>query len=154
MDQSENKKTIFAYGSNMNSDQIKKRCPSFTFICPVYLLHWELVFNKYSFSRNCGAANIRPKIDHITWGIIFHASGQDTTRLDDFERGYTRSLIEVQNESHLIIKCETYMAPADAKIHLPSQEYLNNIIKGAQEFNLPDWYLNSLENHATSSLAE
>jgi len=47
----------FAYGSNMDWNQIRGRCPSASFLGIAVLLDHRLAFSRYSTTRNCGVAD-------------------------------------------------------------------------------------------------
>jgi hypothetical protein len=47
----------FAYGSNMNWEQMKTRCPSARFVAVALLPDYKLAFTRKSINRGCGVAD-------------------------------------------------------------------------------------------------
>jgi hypothetical protein len=60
----------FAYGSNMSSTQIKKRCPSVRFVCAAELRGFRLGFTRFSEKRNGGVADIVAAAEEAVWGTV------------------------------------------------------------------------------------
>ncbi len=50
----------FAYGSNMNWQQMQRRCPSSRFVCVARLPDYQFGITRHSRLRNCGTANVFP----------------------------------------------------------------------------------------------
>jgi hypothetical protein len=62
------KKLYFAYGSNINLDQMARRCPEATVVEPVTLENYELLFRGNG--GGCGVATISPKEDSTVHGLL------------------------------------------------------------------------------------
>lgn len=75
----------FAYGSNMECIQIKKRCPSASFVGIAKLSDYRLAFTRRSTKRRCGVADVVPEEGHRVWGVIFKIAEGDIKRLDECE---------------------------------------------------------------------
>ena len=80
----------FAYGSNMNWEQMQRRCPSAQFVCVACLKNYRFAIARHSQLRNCGTANIFADAGSEVWGIVYDVGEQDLTILDGFEDGYRR----------------------------------------------------------------
>ena len=70
----------FAYGSNLNHFQMKKRCKDSIFLKKINLSNFKLTFrSKYR------AADIEPKKNSIVPGALFEISKSDEKKLDVYE---------------------------------------------------------------------
>ena len=70
----------FAYGSNLNHKQMKKRCKDSVFIKKINLSNFKLTFrSKYR------AADIEKKKNSIVQGGLFEISKSDEKKLDVYE---------------------------------------------------------------------
>ncbi len=74
----------FAYGSNINLDQMKRRCPGAVPIMPVVLNNYEL-----SFRGMGGVATILPKEGAKVHGLLWDLTPACEHSLDRYE-GYPR----------------------------------------------------------------
>ena len=70
----------FAYGSNLNHFQMKKRCRDSKFLKKIELKNFRLTFR--SIFR---AADIEPKKNSIVQGALFNISKIDEKKLDLYE---------------------------------------------------------------------
>jgi Gamma-glutamyl cyclotransferase, AIG2-like len=90
----------FAYGSNMNWNQIRSRCPSAQFAFVAKAEGYALAFTRFSQNRKCGVADIVASSDNDVWGVIFDIPNDEIGQLDKSEgyrperalRGGARSL--------------------------------------------------------------
>lgn len=73
----------FAYGSNINLDQMAYRCPSATVIGPVTLEGYELTFRGRA--DGSGVANIEPKQDAAVPGLLWTITPDCERALDRYE---------------------------------------------------------------------
>ena len=70
----------FAYGSNLNHFQMKRRCKDSVFLKKINLTNFKLTFrSKYR------AADIEPKKNSIVPGALFEISKSDEKKLDVYE---------------------------------------------------------------------
>ena len=143
----------FAYGSNMSLEQMKIRCPSCKMIAIGELRDYLLEFPRWSKSRKCGVSSIIYKKDSNVWGVIFELIGDDVTKLDRKE-GYRNTRPADKNSYNKIdvavssagntIKCMTYIANPEDGEYRPSRSYMNDILTGARENELPEEYIHWL----------
>ncbi len=73
----------FAYGSNINLEQMDCRCPDATVVGPVSLENYELLF------RASGVATIAPKEGGKVHGLLWSITPECERSLDRYE-GYVR----------------------------------------------------------------
>ena len=137
----------FAYGSNMNWQQMQRRCPSSQFFCLARLPGYHFAIARHSRLRRCGTANIFPRADREVWGIVYEVSDSDLLILDSFEDGYRREKVFVfrDGESRGSIEVLTYIAEKEDNAPLPNPEYKRLIVEGAKHWNVPAPYRLMLE---------
>ena len=70
----------FAYGSNINLDQMSYRCPDASVMGPVTLEGWELLF------RRGGFATIAPKEGEQVQGLLWSIPGKTTEKFNRTQR--------------------------------------------------------------------
>ncbi len=127
----------FAYGSNMNPEQMKKRGIRFKKRERAVIKGWRLEFNKMA-SRNPdreGYANIVKDDKEFVEGILYEIAEKDIQKLDRYEgcpNHYYRISVKVILESSNEVEAITYIAnPNKVKEGLkPSKEYLSHLLKG------------------------
>ena len=148
---------VFAFGSNMNSNQMATRCTSAKRICNAELPGYELTFPRSSYYQGGGVAGVVERSDCSVYGVVWEISDRDLTNLDRNEgyrlnrdRGknsYNREPItvytEVDTPNPLVVWI--YMAVYDEP-ELPSAKYMELIINGAQEAKLPERYIDKLKS--------
>ncbi len=124
----------FAYGSNLNHVQMKRRCKDSFFLKKINLNNFRLTFrSKYK------AADIEPKKDSKVLGGLFEISKSDEKKLDiyeDYPNLYKKYYFSYNGE-----KVMTYMMAKKTEFRFPSEKYLNIIKKGYKDCNLEITYL-------------
>ena len=76
---------VFAYGSNLDLDQMKARCPSTRLAFQATLPHYRLGFTRESKKRGCGVAGLVRSGGGTVWGIVYQLSAADLRALDGYE---------------------------------------------------------------------
>jgi gamma-glutamylcyclotransferase len=137
----------FAYGSNMNWQQMQRRCPSSRFVCVARLPDHRFGITRHSRLRDCGTANIYPARGEEVWGIIYEVSDADLTVLDSFEDGYRREILSFQpiEDGKQALNALAYMADIEPNVPRPNAEYRRLIVEGARHWKLPAAYVALLE---------
>lgn len=148
----------FAYGSNMDSEQMTDRCPSERKVCIAKMGGHRLAFTRTSKKWNGGVADVLPSAGDEVWGVVYELSAGDLRRLDEYE-GYKEGRPESKNaynrQERVVLRegdtanaltAWVYLATPQPGTHRPSLEYLRHIIKGAKENELPAPYLSKLEH--------
>ncbi len=141
----------FAYGSNLNWNQIKGRCPSTEFFAVAKLKGHRLAFTRKSERRGGGSADAVPEPGCSVWGIIYRMDENEITALDEAEdyvpgraqNGYTRQQCYVYadgNEEKPIL-VSLYFAEKQESPPLPSAAYKQLIVEGAKYWRLPQEYI-------------
>jgi gamma-glutamylcyclotransferase (GGCT)/AIG2-like uncharacterized protein YtfP len=124
----------FAYGSNLNHFQMKRRCKNSIFIKKINLKNFKLTFrSKYR------AADIEPKKNSIVPGAIFEISKSDEKKLDvyeDFPNLYKKYYFTYYRK-----KIMTYTMTKKSPFAFPTERYLNIVMRGYKDCNLNKKYI-------------
>ncbi|MDB4070648.1 gamma-glutamylcyclotransferase [Candidatus Pelagibacter sp.] len=124
----------FAYGSNLNHFQMKKRCKDSVFLKKINLSNFRLTFrSKYR------AADIEPKKNSTVPGALFEISKSDEKKLDvyeDFPILYKKYYFTYYGK-----KVMTYIMNKKTPFTYPTERYLNVVQKGYKDCNLKIEYL-------------
>ena len=124
----------FAYGSNLNHSQMKRRCKDSVFIKKINLKGFRLTFrSKYR------AADIEPKKKSIVPGGLFKISKGDEKKLDIYE-DYP-ILYKKFYFYHYGKKVMTYSMVKKSPFKFPTERYLNIVKRGYKDCNLDKKYL-------------
>ena len=119
----------FAYGSNLNHFQMKRRCKDSTFIKKINLKNFKLNFrSKYR------AADIEPKNNSIVPGGLFEISKSDEKKLDiyeDFPILYKKYYFYYYGK-----RVMTYTMVKKSSFKFPTDRYLNIVKRGYRDCNL------------------
>ena len=124
----------FAYGSNLNHFQMKRRCKDSFFIKKIDLKGFRLNFrSKYR------AADIEKNKNSIVTGGLFEISKSDEKKLDlyeDFPILYKKMYFKYYNK-----KVMTYIMNKKTQFRYPTEKYLNVIKQGYRDCKLDDKFL-------------
>jgi len=139
----------FAYGSNMDLNQLQGRVGKVKVLGVAVLKDYTLKFNKLSVYRG-GCANIEPAEGEEVWGILFELSEEQLKELDRYEGApshYRRIKVKVQTEEGKEVEAITYVACKEYKREglRPSDDYLNCLLSATEM--LPDYYVKKLESY-------
>jgi len=142
----------FAYGSNMNRQQIERRVHRTGLRWMTGRLDsYTLCFNKESTLDHSGKANIVPDEQGTVWGVVFEVHEEELERLRAFEGGYKKKKVEVvtpgQTEK---LSAEAFVTDAGKPDRLPTSSYLQTILEGACQHWLPMEYCQRLANVKTT----
>ncbi len=140
----------FAYGSNMDHEQMQTRCPGHRVIGVGRLLNYALVFTRWSRAWHSGTADILPDRGREICGVLYNLTLEDLKRMDkfaDYPNSYVRQdvLIEAQGET---LPALTYVAIRQG-VFLPSKSYLGRMIQGAEMNKMPEHYVDFLKSIGT-----
>ena len=119
----------FAYGSNLNHFQMKRRCKDSIFLKKINLSNFTLTFrSKYR------AADIEPKKNSIVSGALFEISKSDEKKLDiyeDYPVLYKKYYFTYYGKSIM-----TYTMTKKTLFAYPTERYLNVVKRGYKDCNL------------------
>ena len=124
----------FAYGSNLNHFQMRRRCKDSVFLKKINLNGFKLTFrSKYR------AADIEKKRNSVVQGALFEISKSDEKKLDvyeDFPILYKKYYFNYYNK-----KVMTYVMTSKTPFRYPTSRYLNVIKRGYKDCELDKKYL-------------
>jgi len=127
----------FAYGSNLNHFQMKKRCKDSMFLKKFNLKNFKLTFrSKYR------AADIDPKKNSFVPGALFEISKSDEKKLDvyeDYPILYKKYYFQYYGK-----KVMTYTMVKKSLFKFPTKRYLNIVKQGYKDCNLDMKYLKKI----------
>ena len=119
----------FAYGSNLNHFQMKRRCKDSIFLKKINLKSYKLTFrSKYR------AADIEQKKNSIVPGGLFEISKSDEKKLDiyeDFPNLYKKFYFY-----HYGKKVMTYTMVNKTPFRFPTERYLRVVEQGYEDCKL------------------
>lgn len=141
----------FAYGSNMDWDQMRDRCPSARFVGVAKLPDHKLAFSRKSKARGCGVADAVADARSSVWGVVYQIADRDVGRLDAAE-GYSPGRATNayrREERHVLLDGEdakplaaaVYFATPEENPPRPNQAYKAQVLKGANHWHLPQDYI-------------
>ena len=135
----------FAYGSNMLPEQMEFRCPGSFPVGVATLKGWKFVIN------DRGVASIGKDENSDVIGVVWDISDEHEATLDGYEGvaddWYYKDYIDVVIDDGSKINCLVYIDPNVS--HGPPREgYLEKILGGATNFELPPEYIGYLKSWA------
>ena len=124
----------FAYGSNLNHFQMKRRCKDSKYLKKINLKNFRLTFrSKYR------AADIELKKNSIVPGGLFEISKSHEKKLDiyeDYPILYKKIYFTYNNK-----KIMTYTMCKKTSFTYPTEKYLNVVKRGYKDCKLNNKYL-------------
>jgi hypothetical protein len=132
----------FGYGSNMNHDQMSKRCPSAKFLKPIFLRGWRLAMFCH--------ATIEPKRRASVAGALWEITYDDLLALDRYEGTpfyYRRRRWQQDGEEFFFYEMN------DPRTGSPGDMYIESIRQGYKDCGLDPKLLDSyLTNNRKSHI--
>lgn len=126
----------FAYGSNLDLEQMAQRCPDAETVGPVRLENYELRF------RGNGFATVTPKKGSVVYGLVWKITPNCEQSLDRYEgypRHYTKETVTVKDAAGAELPVMVYIMaePYCRQPALPSPYYYRVIQRGFEANGLP-----------------
>ena len=130
----------FAYGSNLDLEQMAQRCPDAEIVGPVRLENYELRF------RGSGFATVAPKKGSVVYGLVWKLTPNCEQSLDRYEgypRFYRRDYVQT-GEIFDALTGRVVSSSASAMIYLmqpghplglPSGVYWQTCLQGYRDFH-------------------
>ena len=129
----------FAYGSNLNLFQMKRRCKDSAF-----LKKYDLKGYKLNFRSKYRAADIEKSKNSIVPGALFEISKSDEKKLDvyeDYPILYKKLYFKYYNKTVM-----TYIMVDKTEFRYPTERYLNVVKQGYKDCKLNFNYLTKALN--------
>ena len=143
----------FAYGSNIDLEQMARRCPAAQVVGPATLENYELAF------RGSGFATIVPKKGSVVHGLLWSTTPLCEQALDRYEgypRHYTKEPVSVRTADGAAVSAMVYIMaePLCRQPALPSETYYGIIRRGFKENHLSVSSLEDARNRTIQALWE
>ena len=144
----------FAYGSNINLDQMEYRCPNAQVVGPVVLEDYKLLFR--SNTRSAGVATIKPHKGRKVYGLLWKITPECEKSLDIYEgwpRLYDKQDVTVRDSSGQEFTVMAYvMTDLCKEPAIPSNHYYGGIEMGYRQNGLPVAALKKAWEHAVKEV--
>ncbi|MFI5315717.1 MAG: gamma-glutamylcyclotransferase family protein [Myxococcota bacterium] len=137
----------FAYGSNLDAEQMRARCPTARPLGRARLRAHRIAFTHFSTRWNGGAADVVPDAASSVWGLLYAMGPGDFARLDPFESGYDRVRLAVEADGPESLQVTSYSVRAKGRF-APHAEYLEKMLRWGARWRLPGDYLAELRSRA------
>jgi len=144
----------YAYGSNMDWNQMRRRCPSARFVGIALLQDHKLEFTRKSQQRGCGVADVVPITGQNVWGVVYEISDLDVGKLDASEgyrpgsnkNSYWRHerMVSLDGDPKRPLTVQLYIAEREDAPPKPNNKYKDQILSGAKHWHLPAKYIQEL----------
>jgi cation transport regulator ChaC len=140
----------FAYGSNINLDQMAYRCPAAQVVGAVTLENYELLF------RRGGFATIQPREGETVTGLLWNITPgceQSLDRYEGYPRFYDKRMVTVRDccghefSAMVYIMNERFREPM-----LPSDTYYKGILEGYRQNGMPTEPLKRAWNYCVQEI--
>jgi gamma-glutamylcyclotransferase (GGCT)/AIG2-like uncharacterized protein YtfP len=155
----------FAYGSNLDSQQMSRRCPGATVVGLGELRDHRLTFPLTSHDWGGGVAGVGVAHGESVWGVVYELTDEHLAALDGYEQfvgpGDQHNLYDRETTSVQLVRADDGSFPRRLHVWIylarpanpspPSRRYLDTILAGARHHKLPDEYVARLA--ATTTLA-
>lgn len=132
-------KMYFAYGSNINLEQMAYRCPDAQMVGPVILENYELLFRGNP--RGAGVATIAPREGSVVHGLLWQITPACEQALDYYEgypHLYGKEPVTVKDRGGREYTVMAYvMTELCKEPSIPSHYYYNGILDGYRQNGLP-----------------
>ena len=142
----------FAYGSNINVEQMEYRCPDACIVGPVAVENYELLF------RRGGFATIMPCESGKVHGLLWSLTPECERSLDHYEgypRFYDKRTVTVRDGLGRELSVMAYiMDERFREPMLPSAAYYNGILEGYKRNGLPVAALKKARDHAVREVRQ
>ena len=124
----------FAYGSNLNLFQMKRRCKD-----SIFIKKYELKGYRLNFRSKYRAADIEKSKNSLVPGALFEISKSDEKKLDvyeDYPILYKKLYFTYYNKTVM-----TYIMVNKTEFRYPTERYLNVVKRGYKDCKLDTKYL-------------
>ena len=143
----------FAYGSNMSRARLEARVGGVRPRGRAALSNVELSWDKPG-RDGSGKANVRAQPGAVTWGVLFVLAENQWPVLDGFEPGYARETRVGRDDTGSEANAQFYRFRPDGPELPPTAQYLDLVLRGAQEKGLPEEVIALLARWKTGGIAQ
>lgn len=143
---------FFAYGSNMNPEQILSRCFKPEACAVARLADYGLSFYGASRRWDGGEATVTPQPGEEVWGVVYKLTHPDSERLDSWQDvrldgtgayfHYPTEVVDAEGNSYPVLIYKRFLS---GESNPPSEEFMATVIAGAVHHGLPTAYVEKLK---------
>ena len=126
----------FAYGSNLNKQQMQERCPESLPKFSAVLPNYKLAFSGWSRTWRGGTATIKPFRGEKVRGAIYEVTESCLKQLDRYDVGYIHMNVTVFDEDNEPHQAVTFAKTGQLDESLPSKEYAAVIKQGYRDWRI------------------
>jgi len=134
----------FAYGSNMDVQQMAVRCPDAVVVGTACLPGHRFLINTH------GVATVVPAQGEAVHGVLWEVSKADEASLDRYEgvksRLYRKEIVKVRQEGGNLKAALIYLA-INSQHGIPRTGYMERVVVAARHSRLPKHYVAVLDSH-------
>ena len=134
----------FAYGSNLELEQMRRRCPGSRLVGVATLAGYELAFVGHSYSRSGAVATVRKTgVGARVHGVLYEMTPADWRSLDRYEgypEVYRREVVRVLNRAGWHLDAVVYIRN-NGDQGAPSPAYRRIVQGGYRAHGLPREFL-------------
>ena len=134
----------FAYGSNLDPEQMLARVASAVALGRARLAGWSFACNKLG-RDGTAKANLVRAAGGSVWGVVYELDTVHLAVLDRFEGGYERLELEVELDDGRGQHAHVYVSERLAPEPMPLEAYKALILRGARAHGLPEEWVRALE---------
>ena len=148
----------FAYGSNLDAEQMSRRCPGARVVGLAELRDHRLTFPLTSHDWGGGVASVGVAHGEGGWGVVYELGDPELASLDTYEGcvapGDQHNVYDREATSVQLVRADdgSFARRLRVWIYLartsnpsaPSRRYLDAIVRGARHHKLPDDYIAKL----------
>jgi hypothetical protein len=141
----------FAYGSNMNPEQIQERCAKPEVLAIARLPGHSVGFFGHNKIWDGAQATVIPVEGRDAWGVVYRLSASDMEVLDNYQDvridgtgAYFDYPAEVVDREGILHSVFLYKKDVLGESLTPSRPYLERILAGARMRKLPEDYVETL----------
>ena len=149
----------FTYGSNLDPDQMRARCPGHRLVGLAALRDHRLTFPLFSNDWGGGVSSVQLHHGETVWGVLYELTEDDLKRLDQYEGfrapGDQHNLYDREHVTVELVRPDDGSIPRRVRADLyvarpsnpspPSRRYLDHLIRGARYHRLPEEYIAKLD---------
>lgn len=123
------KRYYIAYGSNLNSEQMERRCPTAKEAAYGEIKDYQILFRG---NKNSAVATIEPSKNDTVPVLVWELQERDEAALDRYEgfpSFYRKETMQMELDGELA-EAMVYIMNDGYEIGMPSEIYLNTILDG------------------------
>ena len=139
----------FAYGTLLDSEEMRKYCPSARALGVMTLDDHEMDFAACRDPSRAGCT-LHAKPGATTLGVLYDLSREDMDRLEQIsglpEGLWASKPVTVRDEAGKTTETVTFVVPNSSGPHSPPDSYVAPIYRGLEEFAFPADYVKRLRN--------